>query len=237
MPRLSRLSHSQRSECSVSQRLITRRVSLPLILIAMDCRRPSLLGCVNLAPLTPPILLPAFVQQPLLISRRPAEEGHPHPARAQGHHHLRHARHQKVCRLLPGKCHSQTTKCLTRVPTSSHVSQIIKCPTRVPSSQPFTSISDNEVSRQNLNCSPQVSQKKCLIRVPPSPQGSQIVSHFSHLQAPMVRIPGKMFPVALEYVPVGGSGRCGPMSARADKTDAYVGRGLARFLLSCPTLF
>ena len=54
---------------------------------------------------------------------------------------------------------------------------------------------------------------------------------FSHLQAPMVRIPGKMFPVALEYVPVGG-GRGGPMSARADKTDAYVGRrGLRSFSL------
>ena len=33
---------------------------------------------------------------------RPAEEGHPHPARAEGHHHLGHAGHQEVRRLLRG---------------------------------------------------------------------------------------------------------------------------------------
>ena len=36
----------------------------------------------------------------------------------------------------------------------------------------------------------------------------------------MVRIPGKMFPVAVEYAPVDGA----PLTSRANKTDSYLGR-------------
>ena len=45
------------------------------------------------------------INGPLNLMRfigRPAEEGHPHPARAEGHHHLGHAGHQEVRRLLRG---------------------------------------------------------------------------------------------------------------------------------------
>ena len=38
--------------------------------------------------------------------------------------------------------------------------------------------------------------------------------------APMVRIPGKMFPVSVEYAPVDGAS----LTSRANKTDSYLVR-------------
>ena len=50
-----------------------------------------------------------------------------------------------------------------------------------------------------------------------------------YFQAPMVRIPGKMFPVAVEYAPVDGA----PLTSRANKTDSYLGRtGLGPFSMT-----
>lgn len=48
----------------------------------------------------------------------------------------------------------------------------------------------------------------------------------------MVRIPGKMFPVAVEYAPVDDSS----MARRANKTDSYLGRtGLVPFAIGLNT--
>ena len=58
--------------------------------------------------------------------------------------------------------------------------------------------------------------------------------------APMVRIPGKMFPVSVEYAPVDGAS----LTSRANKTDSYlVMTGICCFIklnrrptIACPSL-